>query len=207
MEEPTPPDPLEQLIVGLVPVVGQPLADFRRDRYTLEMHRARVVAEEVAAATGWSPAELLEQVASDERLGDVLVRTIEAARRSGVEAKLRALGRAVASGALAADDAEVDIAELLVRTLDDLEAAEIRALLAYESTTMNRTREWFPRGDDAGDPVARAVDASLERHGLIEVLAHAREKSYHLGGPQIDEQRRLTAFGRRLLDLLQSIDT
>ena len=129
-EVPEPPDPIENLVVGLIPHIGQQVADFRRDRYVLELHRARVVAEATAEATGWSPEELVEAVASNERLADLLLRALEAARRSGVEMKLRALGRAVGSGALAADDAEVDTAELLVRTLDDIGAAEIRRLLA-----------------------------------------------------------------------------
>jgi hypothetical protein len=203
--EPAPPDPIEQLIVGLVPGIGQQIADFRRDRHAVEQHRARVVAEEAAAATGWTAEELLEHVAGDDRLADLLMRAIEAARRTGVEEKLAALGRAVASGALAADDADVDEAELFIRTLDDIGAAEIRALIAMSTTIHRPVLDAWATESDAEESASDAIDASLERHGLVQRTVRMRQGIGSLPldrPPSLDQRRRVTMYGRRLLLLL-----
>ena len=204
MSNPEPPDPIENLIIGLVPYVGQQVADFQRDRYVLALHRQRLVAEAAAEATGWTPEELLEAVAADEHLGDMLLRALEAARRSGVEEKLRALGRAVATGALATDDADVDTAELLIRTLDDLEAPEIRRLVSYTGgvaivSTHTRTR-WRHQMFD--DPADVGIDASLERQGLIRRSASQTKERHPSGDVQIRETISVTTYGQALMRLL-----
>jgi hypothetical protein len=202
LEVPEPPDPVEQLFVGLVPYVGQQLADFRRDRYQTELHRARLMIDELTSTTQWTPDELLRRVADDDRLADLLLRAIEAARRSGFEHKLRALGRAVASGAIAEDDAEVDTAELLIRTLTDIGVPEIRLLIALAdanqvSNTVLGTDIQAALG--LSDEVGFALQANLQRHGLV----------LDAGGGTWDSLQgkfnwRPSPYGFRLLQLLRA---
>jgi hypothetical protein len=59
---------------------------------------------------------------------DLAAAVVAAASETMVEAKIRMLGRALATGALAADDAVVDEQRFLVNTLADLEAPHIRVL-------------------------------------------------------------------------------
>jgi hypothetical protein len=81
-----------------------------------------------ASAAGMTPEELLERILHDERLLDLGAAVVAAASKTMVEAKIRALGRALATGALATDDAVVDEQRFLVDTLADLEAVHFRVL-------------------------------------------------------------------------------
>jgi hypothetical protein len=101
-------------------IVSETLAR-RRDRG----QRALAVAAAEAAMT---PEELLQRIVRDERLLDLAAAVVAAASETMVEAKIRTLGRALAKGARASDDAVVDEQRFLVDTLADLEAPHIRVL-------------------------------------------------------------------------------
>jgi chloramphenicol 3-O-phosphotransferase len=87
-----------------------------------------------------TPEDLLNRILRDERLLDLAAAVVAAASETMVEAKIRALGRALATGALAADDAVVDEQRFLVDILDDLEAPHVRMLhqLSIQHEGMDR---------------------------------------------------------------------
>jgi len=81
--------------------------------------RALAVGASIADMT---PEELLERLLGDEQLLDLAAAVVAAASETMVEAKIRALGRALATGVLAGDDAVVEEQRFLVDILADLEA-------------------------------------------------------------------------------------
>jgi hypothetical protein len=95
-------------------VVSETLAP-RRQRG----QRALAVGASIADMT---PEELLERLLGDEQLLDLAAAVVAAASETMVEAKIRALGRALATGVLAGDDAVVEEQRFLVDILADLEA-------------------------------------------------------------------------------------
>jgi hypothetical protein len=101
-------------------VVSETLAR-RRERG----QRALAVA---ASAASMTPGELLERILHDERLLDLAAAVVAAASETMVEAKIQALGRALATGALATDDAMINEQRFMVDILADLEAPHVRVL-------------------------------------------------------------------------------
>ncbi|HEU4399454.1 MAG TPA: hypothetical protein VFU54_16670 [Actinomycetota bacterium] len=74
-----------------------------------------------------TPEELLERILHDERLLDLVAAVVAAASETMVEAKIQALGRALATGALAIDDAMINEQRFMVDILADLEAPHTSA--------------------------------------------------------------------------------
>jgi hypothetical protein len=97
---------------------------------TLARRRARGQRALAVAASSadMTPEDLLDRILRDEQLLDLAAAVVAAASETMVEAKIRALGRALATGTLAADDAVVDEQRFLVDILADLEAPHIRVL-------------------------------------------------------------------------------
>src|SRR5690349_13697340 len=107
------------LIEGLLGPVGA-VSKFVRDQYLRTLSAAEQYgadAEHLAAAIDASPA-----------IAALVVNALEAARRTRLEQKARAFGRAIAEGLGASDDAEVDVVQMIVRTIDVLEMPHIEAI-------------------------------------------------------------------------------
>ena len=77
---------------------------------TLARRRARgqQALAVAASSVGITPGDLLDRILRDEQLLDLAAAVVAAASETMVEAKIRALGRALATGALATDDAVVE---------------------------------------------------------------------------------------------------
>lgn len=78
--------------------------------------------------TGSTPEEFADQIRQDEHrrlLGGI---AFSAGSRTRNKKKIRGLGRALADGVLAEDDAKIDEAHLILRAIDDLEAPHIAVL-------------------------------------------------------------------------------
>lgn len=73
---------------------------------------------------------------------ELAMRALEAAARSALDAKICAFGKAIATGAVAADDALVDEETFVVQALAQLEAPHIKLL-----QIMRRPRIPSPQGD------------------------------------------------------------
>jgi AcrR family transcriptional regulator len=112
-----------------------------------------VTAVEVAAdEAGLSVEALYERLREKERLHELAAAVIAAAAETMLQAKIRALGQALARGTLATDDAEIDREQFLVDTLADLKAPHLQVLHQVSG-----------RYDDYGDPTT--PDGTPQAHG------------------------------------------
>lgn len=171
-EVPEPPDPTTQALLKLVPKFGSVLADWRKDTYERDLNRVRTMS--AAAGEKVALADLLDALHTDEALSDMFRTAVEAATRAGDDDKLRLLGRALASGALAEDDAAVEEAEQLLRAAVELDPVDLRALLALRGAKEGRPRVVLQERLGTTEAVAWAVLARLLRVGLVEVERDAR---------------------------------
>jgi hypothetical protein len=183
---------------------------------TLARRRARgqralaVAAAEAAIA----PEELLQRILRDERLLDLAAAVVAAASETMLESKIRTLGRALATGVLAADNAVVDEQRFLVDTLAVLEAPHLRVLHqlsieheGYGSATSSEGRR-RAYGWSIGDLSAQLPGLTLVLRPVLRILA-GRELILDTAVGTLDyvageaERWVVTEFGRRCLALLE----
>jgi hypothetical protein len=117
-----------KLLFRHVPMIGNAWAEYVDDCIKREQDRLRRVAEEFEVASGASFQDLLEAVKGDEQLADLMADVITAATEAGSTKKLKALGRALAAGYLANDEAAVDVSRLLVTIVADMDPAHVKVL-------------------------------------------------------------------------------
>lgn len=120
---------LFKTVVALAPIVGGSAATIIGDMEARRRARLQQFGHALVDATS-DPHELVARIASDERLADMLIRAVAAASVSSVEMKRVAMGKVIA--AACADDADVDIHELLLSTLIVLESPHFAALARIE---------------------------------------------------------------------------
>jgi len=141
--------------------------------------RARTAFEEATEAASVSADELLEAIMADEALTDLFRMAMEQAARTGSQQKLEALGKALAHGALLKDDAHFDQAQLRLRTIGEMEAADIRVLVRLDKGYV-RCKDAYSKKrvlDDGSESRTEhdvfppdppyAIRAHLERLGLV----------------------------------------
>jgi hypothetical protein len=184
--------------LSAIPGVGGPIQTFFD--YAVEQQRKRVrsTALEVVEAVG--EAALLGRVQENPELESLLVQALEAASRTGHEAKRKLLGKAAAQ-ALMSDDA-IDPAVLVVHALSQLEPVHIRALARLvgfsdslgpwpeEDTTEfhERTKEMVIYGEEQ---IALPILVALVNTGVVMQTTNAFGGGTHLHD--------VSAFGRDLL--------
>ena len=180
MQLPSPEDrPIAKALVRLLPK-GDIGVDLWRDiqvRHERRVEHLRDAVDDAAAEHGLDVEELLRRFASEERLTELLRQAVQAAAASTVDLKIRTLGRLIVSGALAEDDATLDIAELIIRVVADLEPSDFRILLnlKYErwKTTTSDELRGIPRVGqsviETDDPAFEPVMARLLRFGLVRI--------------------------------------
>lgn len=197
------PDPTSQALIRLVPKLGPIVATWRQETHERKQKRAEQLG---AAAAGEIGAEqLFRQIAADDRLTDMFNTAVEAAVATSSDAKIRLLGRALASGAIAKDQAHVDEAEQLLRVAVELDPVDLRALRALE-----RWHSSDPEGSVAfalgvGPAVAGPIVARLQRLHLIKVerLASVSDKKDPDDDQvNIDEEWSITPTTEALMALL-----
>lgn len=174
------------------------MVEFRRKQDERERRREEVVGREIEAA-GLLITDLLDRITEDEQLADLLRLALEAAVRTGEDAKLRMMGRAVASGALAADDAEFDEARLLLRTASDIEMPELRALLQMRENQQGTiTADGVPIASRGPDVPGHLI-ARLQGLGVVNrPLASGALRP-------VAPLDTISPYGWRLLQLLQDV--
>jgi len=179
----------------------------------LRRRRGERAYEVAADEAGMSPDELLRSILGDERLLDLAVAVVTAAAETALDAKINALGRALATGATAADDAVVDEQRLLVRILADLEAPHIRVLVQLARPHPRGRSVEVPRVggetrpgwavDDLEEALASArailepILRVLEAHGLATEVASAVGAAYNACSVTDAGLACLTLLGRR----------
>lgn len=209
-------DTLARVGLSLVPVVGGAAQVVYEDvRARIAARTARTL-DEVVAATGLD--ELSERLASDPELEAVFAQGLDAAARTGYEAKRRVLSRVISAAVL--DDARVDEALLVVLALRDLDAPHLRVLekmRRVQDDVLRRDLSEFANESDgeAGAETARnkaatrAVVAATSEAPvvLLETLTRtgvAHQVGMTYGGPVCPG--RVSDFGRLVLDDLRDVD-
>jgi hypothetical protein len=137
------------------------------------------VLDSAAAKIPLTVEQMLGEIAADDRLillfGDVM----RTAQRAADEVDAQALGRALADGVIRDDDAELDRAEWVIRTLGDVQPVHLRVLehMSHpvpqweESSFPDRRFRYSVNGLRAELPsVGQLMDsviAVLSRNGLV----------------------------------------
>jgi hypothetical protein len=105
---------------------GAVLEHVTREALRRRWDRGEQAVEIAAATANLTPEELLERILADENLLELAAAVIAAAAETALDAKVRALGQALARGAT--DEAMIDVERFLVGTLAALEAPHVRVL-------------------------------------------------------------------------------
>jgi hypothetical protein len=102
---------------------------------------------------------LVEAVEESPALGALVVNALDATRRTRLEQKARAFGRLIASGYLARDDdTQIDLAQMIVRTIDRLERPHIEAFEGLADDF--KSDDGVPAGEERAQPHTSRVVAS-----------------------------------------------
>jgi hypothetical protein len=148
---------------------------------------------------------LFEQIKTDERLSDMFSAAVDAAIATSSDAKIRLLGRAVAAGALAEDQAAIDEIEQLLRIAVELDPVDLRALRALERRRVPDAVAVVGYALDVGSAIAGVIVARLERLHLVRVERTAAiydKQDPNDDSVDIDEQWCVTEAALDLLELL-----
>jgi hypothetical protein len=153
---------------------GQAIMDYVAARRPRQEARLDQFADEAEAASGLTFEALLQRSIEDDSRSDLTQEVLEQASRTVAEVKMRALGRALALGLLADDDAAVDEVNLMLTALRDLEVPHIRVLhrlysegTRYEGIVDYELASMFRNGTQVLYPILK----TLERHGLAGDLS------------------------------------
>lgn len=180
--------------VALVPWVGGAAS-------VLVGHHDRGRAEAFASALAESLSEeqlsdLEDLVRHDEQLQDLLLDGVEAAMKTRVDAKRRALGRILAIAI--ADRTRIDEVELIQSALADLEAAHARILLVFVEERGQVLESDLEGAEPGLTSVMPHLLAALTRQGIVY-------QSLLDGGDVVgnsDQGYSLTQFGELLVEYL-----
>ena len=195
--------------LSLVPVIGGGLQVMYEDTRSHLGARAARTMQEIAEETGFE--RLKERLASDPEVEALFVRGLDAATRTGYEAKRRLLGKVISAAVL--DDAKVDEALLYVLALQSLEAPHIRALEAmWRATKSTKTGDTSVSRAErvsaeteairrATSGMSWAICAALAREGLVSNRGTWKSVS----GNTFDAYE-VTSFGIDLLEHIREIE-
>jgi hypothetical protein len=158
--------------------------------------------------------ELRRRLTADPRRLQLTAAALSAAAATALDAKIRVLGRALATGAIATDDATVDEQQLLVAAMADLEAPHVRVLnqLSIQhagywgpKTLTGQAHGWSPHDLATQVPgiaaVLQPILTVLAGHGLI------MDTGVGTWGYSAGESQRwvLTDYGKRCLAELEAL--
>ncbi len=197
------PDPTSQALLRLVPKLGPVVATWRQEMHERKQRRAEQLG--AAAAEGVGVQQLFEQIASDERITDMFNAAVEASIATSSDAKIRLLGRALAAGATASDEAKVDEAEQLLRIALDLDPVDLRALRALERWHVSNAAHTVAYALDISSAIAGPIVVRLERLHLLSVerIASISDKNDPDDDQvNLDEEWGVTDTATALMDLL-----
>lgn len=167
------------LNVGLALAGGSAIARRRRQRVA----DFRQLVED---ASGMAADEVLRRMEANPEVEEVIARAIEAAAITAHDEKRELLAKVVAAGLH--DDAVVDETLLMVRTIDNIEPAHLRALM--------RLGAGAGRG---GVHVSRTTPDVVLAHLRREGLAEEAEAVSPAAAAAMGRFWRATSYGYRLL--------
>lgn len=194
------PQTVVQAGLALIPDWGGALAVVAGAAFELR-RRGVTEAAEIAMRLVDDGELFIKRVSEEERLTHLFLDAMDAASRTALREKRRLLGLTVGRAVL--DDAQIDNAELVVAALKDLDAVHFRLLeeLQRISDRHNEMKdtEYIPEATrQAAARYPTPVRSALIRHGAVDPATVVD------GGTVI---RRVTAFGRALLDDVREAQT
>lgn len=199
----TPPtwtDTAVSATIAAIPFVGgslQVLYDDVRARYAAKAEQTMT-----AIASNVGEAHLARRLAEDPQLEALFVNAVDAALRTGYEAKRRLLAKVVSAAVL--DSARVDESQLIVDTLMQLDAPHIRALERMSREIAETTRPedevWWGTSP-AWAAESAPIKAALLRTGTAKPSPNPR---IAIQGGRPSEG--ITAFGEAILAELRACD-
>jgi hypothetical protein len=163
--------------IQAIPWVGPFIEAYRRETWDRDAERFRALVEEATSRASLSPEEFLQDVTRDSHLHDAFTDAVQGALSTSDERKIRALGRLLGDG-MRADDAQVDIARIVIRELSRLEVPHLRVLETMHNPPerenesrinpgtplgASQLREFYPGASNVMD----ALLTHLETSGLI----------------------------------------
>ena len=118
--------------------------------------------------TGLSADDFLKELTRDDLRLALLSEALSAAARTAVDAKIRALGVALANGALSNDDARLDEERIWVQILAEVEAPQLRVLHVLNADKPAAESHFTWLYDQTGRAVkAFGTESSVIRERLI----------------------------------------
>lgn len=105
----------------LVALVDNVRGEWQRD----QRKNIADMAEAAAAAAGYSPEELGEQIGLSPRTRLLTATAAESAAKTAWPPKVIALGKVLAAGLIADDDAQIDMAQLALAAMTDMERPHV----------------------------------------------------------------------------------
>lgn len=195
----TEPRPVAVVVVSAalsaLPTIGGPLQTVYDAIDERRRYRVESTAREIAEAAG--EERMVARVLEDPGLEALLGEALEAASRTGFEAKRRLLARTVGNALL--DDAAVDPAVLMVHALAQLEPVHVRALAWLERAVGPAGEVFTDRTavDEFNKSQPIPVLAMLETVGAV--IPATSWTGRGLGAETISD------FGRQLLRELRAV--
>lgn len=195
--------PLTNLMVRValaaIPSVGGPMEIIYSHVRARQASKAEEVMAEIAGATGAD--RLLERISEDPYVEALFVNAMNAALRTGLDAKRRLLARAVSAAVL--DDAKLEESQLIADVLEQLDVPHAIALARLAD-------EWeeAQRGDpeavtwgtsEVWSNVLAPVRAALVRTGTANL---SPRPLVALTGPH--RQEGITDFGLEVIEALRA---
>jgi hypothetical protein len=204
MDEPKPPG---QIVAGWafskIPVVGDLAKDLYQNVNEWRRYRAEETGRQIAEIVG--PEDLYEIARENDELAALLCQVLEAAERSGFEAKRQLLVMAAANAFK--NDEAIAMTGIITTTLTQLDTVHIRALARL--VALSDSRGLRPEDSEA----QREYDAVMMRAGaelpipvllaLVSTGVVIPERMVFGPGTSLHD---VSPFGRQLLQDLQSAD-
>lgn len=217
-ESPLVAETIVRMGLSLVPF-GSAIDIMLTDTRKRQVDRMRQTVKEVADAAGSD--RLLSRLAESPESEAVFIQGIEAATRTGFEAKRRLLSRVVTAAIL--DDARINEGLLIVMALRDLDAPHLRALetirRATEKVDAQVVATALEEGVDGPPPGQRieqllTVQIKADTPDLPSVVIAGLVREGALSpantwdgqmGPTRPEHYRITEFGAALIEHLREV--
>jgi hypothetical protein len=162
---------------SMIPVVGKLGKALWENANEWRRFRGEETAKQIAEIVG--PDELYRRAQEDVELAALLVQVLEAAERSGFEAKRNLLVMAAANAFQ--NDEAIDPAVLVVRALSQLEPVHIRALVRLVALSDSLG----PPPDDEQIPKVGVIDGGTAQNFAAEEAARERAQTMLEAGLQI----------------------
>ncbi|HST47409.1 hypothetical protein [Jatrophihabitans sp.] len=212
----------DPLAAAAAQLLAPPLASLTQGAISeWRRHSANQIDLALSTATadaGIDPEALFDRLTGDPKRLLLLRDALQSAAATSMQSKARAFGRAIANGALTADDAKIDNEALVVRALADLESPHVQVLARIQGGTARIPRPGEQRELSEKSLALERLDAhgqaallqpllqTLLRNGLVRQVALGESWGEEPNDEDADRTNTwaVTNFGVELLQRLRT---